>query len=496
MNNGYLRKGAVGAIAAVVVTMAAWRAPQASSYLSAATSPAPMTSSSPAPVPAAVASASYAPVVERVMPAVVTLRVEKRASMVPTDQQIPDDLFRRFFGDQMPQQRRGQRIPRGVERGLGSGVIVSQDGYILTNNHVVDSVDRVKVELPDNRTFTAKVVGTDPATDLAVVKIDAKNLPTLAMGDSDAVKVGDVVLAIGNPLGVGETVTSGIISAKGRQTPDGADGYQDFLQTDAAINHGNSGGALVNAGGQLIGINSQIMSMSDGNIGLGFAIPSNMAKHVMDQLIATGTVRRAKLGINVQRITPDLAASLGLASAQGALVSGVDAGSPAEKAGLKQGDVITSYNGKPVTDYNQLRNNVASTAPGTTVPLEVLRNGHTESLRATVGELSVKKDRAESSSERREGGKFGMTVEPLTPDIAEQIGVPRGTQGVVVDDVDPAGLAAESQLAQGDVIEKVDGRPVKTGEELKAALDRKDGKPSLLLVQRKDATIFLTLRAQ
>ncbi|HXT33768.1 MAG TPA: Do family serine endopeptidase, partial [Vicinamibacterales bacterium] len=371
MHNGYLRNGAVAAIAAGVVTMAAWRAPQASSYLAAAT-PAP-TAAGAAAAPA-VAGASYAPVVERVMPAVVTIRVEKRASMVPTDQQIPDDLLRRFFGEQMPQQRRGtpRGIPRGVERGLGSGVIVSQDGYILTNNHVVDGADTVKVELNDSRSFTAKVVGTDPATDLAVVKIDAKTLPTLEVGDSDAVKVGDAVLAVGNPLGVGETVTSGIISAKGRQTPDGNNGYQDFLQTDAAINHGNSGGALVNTAGQLIGINSQILSPNDGNIGLGFAIPSNMARHVMDQLISTGTVRRAKLGITVQLITADLASSLGLPSAHGALVSGVDAGSPGDKAGLKQGDVITSYNGKAVADNNQLRNAVASTAPGTTVPLEVL----------------------------------------------------------------------------------------------------------------------------
>src|SRR6185503_17353962 len=250
MSNGYFRKAGVAAIAAGVVTMAAWGAPQASSILSA--SPTPTVATVATAVPPAVAGASYAPVLDRVMPAVVTLRVQTRAAMVPTDQQIPEEL-RRFFGGQLP---RGQRQPRGVQRGLGSGVIASQDGYILTNNHVVDGVDTVKVELPDNRTFTAKVIGTDPATDLAVVKIEAKNLPTLVFGDSDAVKVGDVALAIGNPLNVGQTVTSGIISAKGRQTPDGGDGYQDFLQTDAAINHGNSGGALVNAGGELIGINS------------------------------------------------------------------------------------------------------------------------------------------------------------------------------------------------------------------------------------------------
>ena len=255
----------------------------------------------------------------------------------------------------------------------------------------MDGADTVKVELPDKRTFIAKVIGTDPATDLAVVKIDAKNLPILAFGDSDAVKVGDVVLAIGNPLGIGETVTSGIISAKGRQTPDGSDSYQDFLQTDAAINHGNSGGALVNAAGDLIGIPSQMLSPSDGNIGLGFAIPSNMSKHVMDQLISSGTVRRAKLGVTVQRITSDLAASLGLPSVKGALVSGVEDGSAAARAGVKQGDVITHYNGKAVADNNQLRNAVASTTPGTSVPVAILRDGKSETLQATVGELAARK---------------------------------------------------------------------------------------------------------
>ena len=477
MLNGYFRKAAVAGIAAGVVTMAAWKAPDASSYLRAAE---PAAASTPAPVPAAVAAVSYAPVVERVMPAVVTIRVEKRASMVPTaGQQIPEEL-RRFFGDQLPS--RGQRAPR-VQRGLGSGVIVSQEGYILTNNHVVEGSDTVAVELPDRRSFSAKVVGTDPATDLAVVKIDARNLPTLEFGDSDAVKVGDVALAVGNPLNVGQTVTSGIISAKGRQTPDGSDGYQDFLQTDAAINHGNSGGALVNAGGQLIGIPSQILTPTDGNIGLGFAIPSNMAKYVMDQLIASGSVRRAKLGVTIQQITPDLASSLGLPNTRGALVSGVEDGSPAARAGVRQGDVITSYNGRSVDDNNQLRNSVASTKPGASVSLQVLRNGRTETLQATVGELESKRERVAPPSEQRGEGRFGMTIES-------------GEAGVAVVDVDPSGIAAESGLRQGDVIEKVDGRGVKTATELKSALDRTDGKPSLLLVKREGSSFFVTLRAK
>jgi serine protease Do len=495
MRTQLFRNGSLAAIALATVTVAAWKAPERTVSAAPAKAEAPIVSTT---APSVAPVASYAPVVERVMPAVVTIRVEKRASMVPTAGQMPDDdLFRRFFGQGMPgmpQIPRG-RMPRGVQRGLGSGVIVSQDGYILTNNHVVDSADEVKVELPDKRTFTAKVVGTDPASDLAVLKINASSLPTLTLGDSDAVKVGDVVLAVGNPLGVGETVTSGIISAKGRTTEVGDGSYQDFLQTDAPINHGNSGGALVNANGDLIGINSQILTPSDGNIGLGFAIPSNMARNVMDQLIKNGTVRRAKLGVTVQSITADLATSLGLPSAKGALVSDVEDGSPAARAGIAQGDVITEFNGRPVADSNQLRNDVSSTTPGSTVSLKLLRNGRTETVQAKLGELATKRQRSESSSENRGEGKFGMGVEPLTPELAEQAGVPRGTHGVLVTDVDPSGIAAESDIQEGDVIEKVDGKAVTSPAELKSALDRKDRKPSLVLVNRKGTEIFRTLRA-
>jgi Do/DeqQ family serine protease len=479
-----LRNGAVAAIAAAVVSMAAWMAPQASSYLAAASSSAVVATAPAGVVPPAVSSASYAPVVERVMPAVVTIRVEKRASFTPTDQQMPDELFRQFFGGQAPQMR-GRRMPAPVERGLGSGVIVTRDGYILTNNHVVDSADKVRVDLPDHRTFSAKVIGTDPATDLAVVKIDAGNLPTLVVGDSDAVRVGDVVLAIGNPLNVGETVTSGIISAKGRTTPTGDDGYQDFLQTDAAINHGNSGGALVNAAGELVGINSQILSPSDGNIGLGFAIPSNMAKHVMDELVTNGSVRRAKMGVAIQPITPDMAQAMNLSGTKGALVSSVDSGSPADKAGLKQGDVITQFNGKDVTDNNQLRNTVANTLPGTRVPVTVLRDGHAEHFDVTLGTLAAAKTAARdrSTGERGSEGKFGMALQS-------------DDNGVVVAQLDPNGIAAESNLREGDVITRVDGKTVKTPAEVKAALDHDNGKPSLLVVQRDGQSLFLTLRAE
>src|SRR6266480_3703898 len=278
---------------------------------------------------------SYADIVSRVSPAVITIHSEMR---VRAPQQFPfmdDPMFRQFFGDRVPQQ-----MPEQHRIALGSGVIVSTDGYILTNHHVIDGAEQIKVDLNDDRTLDAKVVGTDPPSDLAVLKIDASNLPVLALGDSDNVRVGDVVLAIGNPLGIGQTVTMGIISAKGRATGLSDGSFEDFLQTDAAINRGNSGGALVNTNGELIGINSQILSPSGGSIGIGFAVPSNMARAVMDQLLKTGKVRRGMLGVTIQSVDADLASSMDLPVARGVIVTSVQPGSPAEKAGIKRGDVV------------------------------------------------------------------------------------------------------------------------------------------------------------
>ena len=359
---------------------------QAPHAIVAASSPSTSTStpSTPDPVP----GVSYAKIVNAVAPAVVTVRVEKRASLVPTQMpQVPDDpMFREFFGRRF-QEPRQQRVPRRA--GLGSGVITTADGYILTNNHVIDGADRVRVELTDKRTFDAKVVGTDPASDLAVLKVDAQGLHTLPIGDSNRVSVGDVVLAIGNPLGVGQTVTMGIISAKGRATGVGDGSYEDFLQTDAAINQGNSGGALISLGGELVGINSQILTPTGGNIGLGFAIPSNMARSVMDQLKTDGKVSRSKLGVTIQNVTADIAASLKLTDVSGALVSGVEPGSPAARAGLRQGDVIVSVDGEKLADNNALRNRIAGTRPGSKVAVEVLREGRRQTLYATLDAQSV-----------------------------------------------------------------------------------------------------------
>ena len=328
---------------------------------------------------------SYADVVSRVAPAVITIHSQLR---VRAPQQFPfmdDPFFRQFFGD------RGQLPQPPVEQhrnALGSGVIVSTDGYILTNHHVIDGADQIKVDLNDNRTLDAKVVGSDPPSDVALLKINASNLPVLSLGDSDRTRVGDVVLAIGNPLGIGQTVTMGIISAKGRQTGLSSGSFEDFLQTDAPINQGNSGGALVSTNSELVGINSQILSPSGGSIGIGFAIPSNMARTVMETLIKNGKVRRGQLGITVQKVTSDIASSLGMKEAKGVLVAQVQPGSPAELAGLKKGDIITAFNGTEVNDPNVFRNQVASRLPGTEVTLTIQRDGREQQVRATLGEFT------------------------------------------------------------------------------------------------------------
>jgi Do/DeqQ family serine protease len=486
-----LARAGLGAALAALIGVTGYSVGQTQSA-SATVAAAPVSTS--APVAASAVTTTYAPVVESAAPAVVTVRVDKRASMVPTQMPgFPDDpLFREFFGRRFDgPQRRG--TPR--QYGLGSGVIASADGYILTNNHVVEGAENVRVELTDRRSFEAKVVGTDPPTDLALLKIEATNLHPISFGDSSAVKVGDVVLAIGNPLNVGQTVTMGIVSAKGRATSRG-EAYEDFIQTDAPINEGNSGGALVSATGQLIGINSQILTPSGGNIGLGFAIPSNMARQVMDQLRTEGKVVRGRLGVNIQNITPDLAESLKLSNVSGALVSNVEAGSAAERAGLKQGDVIAGINGEKLADNNALRNRIASTRPGTKIAVDIIRDGKPMTLQATVDQLEARdplrasRDGARSSGE---GGGYGMTVEPLTADAARELGVKR-SEGVLVSDVDQDGAAASSGLRRNDVILQVNGQAVKTPSELKAALSKDTGRPALLLVAREGAQFFLTLK--
>jgi serine protease Do len=431
------------------------------------------------------APGSYAAIVDRVAPAVVTIRSQR--TVRTSAPQMPDNpLFREFFGDRLPRQ-----APERREGGMGSGVIVRADGYILTNHHVVDGAQQVDVELTDGRSLKAKVVGTDAPSDLAVLKVDAKNLQTLPLGDSDAVRVGDVVLAVGNPLGVGQTVTMGIVSAKGRSTGLGNGSFEDFIQTDAPINRGNSGGALVNTRGELIGINSQILSPSGGNIGIGFSIPAEMAKNVMTQLIDHGDVRRGRLGVTIQQITPELAQGLGLSSVHGALVSDVERGGPAANAGVQRGDVITALNGQPVKDSNVLRNEIAQLQPGTAAKLTVLRDGKEHQLTATLSELAAA-EKADNRGESREpSGRFGLSTEPLTAERARELGV-RATRGVIISGVEAGSRAAEAGLRPGDVIEQVDRKDVTSGEALRNALQT-GTQPALLLVHRGRSTIFLTL---
>jgi len=494
MNNSERFRGASSrvnillSLALVVVSFGACTAQSRVASLKAADPPAVSNSG------IAGVQTSYADLVSRVAPAVVTIRSTER---VRTAQQFPfmdDPTFREFFGDRIPQQQTPQRV-----QGVGSGVIVNSDGFILTNHHVVDGALEIKVELTDNRTFTAKLVGSDPPSDLAVLKIDAKDLPTLQLGDSDKVRVGDPVLAVGNPLGIGQTVTSGIVSAKGRQTGLSDGSFEDFLQTDAAINRGNSGGALVNTSGEVIGINSQILSPSGGNIGIGFAIPSNMAKAVMDQLLKTGKVRRGMLGVTIQGIDADLAASLNLPAARGAIVTSVTGGGPADQAGIKRGDVITAINNHNVADNNVARNEIAKLAPGSTATVTLVRNGREQNVQATLAELPDRQrpESDDDSSEQSASGgteRFGLTLQPLTSDAAQRYGLDADDQGLLVTRVDPSSNAASAGIRQGDLIQEVNKQPVKTFVDFSNALRQSGSRPALVLIKRRNNVIYVTLK--
>jgi len=422
--------------------------------------------------------ASYSDVVDKVARSVVRITADVRVEQT----QPP-------FPFQTPQQPQRQR-------GIGSGVIVNADGTILTNNHVVEGAEKIRIELTDKRTFTAKFVGTDKASDLAVLKIEGKDLPVAVLGNSDTVRVGDVVLAIGNPLGLGQTVTAGIISAKERATGLGDGSFEDFLQTDAPINQGNSGGALVNTNGEVIGINSQILSRSGGNIGIGFAIPSNMARSIMEQLIKNGRVSRGRLGAGIQPVTSEIAESLGMKEARGVLVNTVEAGSAADKAGIKRGDVIIALNGERVDDNNVLRNKIAATKPGTEVTLTIIRDGSEKEVKAILGEWSDNQqagNQRDSQGDGNTSGKLGIAVEPVTPEIAKQLNLPPTTQGLVVTEVDPDGPAAEAGLQEGDIIIEINRQPAKTTDDLQTGLDKAKGKSSLLLINRRGQTAYLTV---
>lgn len=387
-----------------------------------------------------------------------------------------DPFFRQFFGDQFGPG--GSREITRREKSLGSGVIVSPNGYILTANHVVAGASEILVKVSgDEKKYTAKIIGTDPSTDIAVLKIDASDLPAVTLGDSSQLEVGDVVLAIGNPFGVGQTVTMGIVSALGRSKfPFGGprDGklpmYRDFIQTDAAINPGNSGGALVDAEGRLIGINTMIISSTYGNEGIGFAIPINLARHVMDQLIQGGKVQRGYLGISLQDIDQGLAESFNLPNQNGALVGDVYPGTPAQKAGIEPGDVIVEFNGKKVTDTHSLQLMVTQMSPGSEASVKVIRNGSEKTLTVKLGQLPSEIAQSGQSQNNRSvkttpDALDGVTVSDLDVQARQQLDVPDGIHGALVTDVDPNSNSAQAGLQQGDIIVEINRHPVNNAEE-------------------------------
>jgi serine protease Do len=428
----------------------------------------------------------FAPVLDRDLPAVVSIT----SSRIVKAPQVPffnDPFFQQFFGGRMPQQQR--------ETGLGSGVIVSSDGYILTNNHVVDKATDVKVILQDKRQLPRKIVGTDPQTDIAVVKIAVTGLPTIPFADSAKLHVGDYAFAIGNPFGVGETATMGIVSATGRNGLSIED-YEDFIQTDAAINPGNSGGALLDAHGGLIGINTAILSRgSGGNQGIGFAIPINMAKYVMDEILKNGKVVRGYIGVGIQEVTPDLAKAFNVPAEKGALVGNVRPGSPGAKAGLQQGDVITELNGEPVSGPNNLRLKIATMTPGTNVHLKVDRGGQSRDVGITLGEAPAGKGMGSSPGAGAENTPMrGVEVQELTADIRQQLGLNPDTKGVVVTAVPEDSPAAESGLQRGDVIEQVNRQPVNSVSDYQRLVSQAGKQSLVLLVNRGGQTSFIVVQ--
>ncbi len=439
---------------------------------------------------------SFAPIVKKVAPGVVKVEVTTKSRQVsmPEGFDLNNPLWRRFFGDQFGNGMPNRQFNTPREHGLGSGVIVTKDGYIITNNHVVDGAESVKVTLHDGREFSAKVVGRDPKSDVAIIHIDAKDLPTVPMADSDKVEVGDVVLAVGHPFGVGQTVTTGIVSATGRGNL-GIEDYEDFIQTDAAINPGNSGGALVDAEGRLIGINTAIYSRTGGNQGIGFAIHSDLAHNVMDSLIKDGRVTRGYLGVLPQDVTPALAQQFNLKDTTGALIGDVVPKGPAAAAGFKEGDVVLEFNGKKISDARHLRLAVGGTAPGSAVPVKILREGSHKTLQVTVQEVPGTEHLAKSDTPASSdnGTLNGVTVGDLDQQTRQQMRIPESVKGVVITEVDPNSPAAEAGLKQGDVIQEINRHTVTTSDEAVRLTEHPKDKISLLRIWSNGVSHFIVV---
>lgn len=449
-----------------------------------------------AAAPDASFAAGFWPVLQNVVPAVVNISSSRSVKSPEAGPQAP---FLPFFypGDEYSPRSGVPRHRR--EQSLGSGVIVSPTGTVITNNHVVEGATEIKVYLPDKREFKAKLVGTDPNTDVAVLKIDARDLPVVALGDSNGVHVGDFALAIGNPFGIGQTVTMGIVSATGRSGLD-IEQYEDFIQTDAAINPGNSGGALIDVRGRLIGINTAILAEGEGggNQGVGFAVPVNMVRAVMDQIQKNGKVVRGWLGVGIQEVSQAMAQAFGMKKAEGVVLTEVDPSGPAAKSGLAVGDIITQLDGQPIIDGNRFRLKVASLPPGTAAKLRVIRNGNERILPVTLGELPTKPEKAAEVMEptAAPAGKLGIAVDQLTADLAHRLGLPPATKGVVVLDVDPDGPAADAGLRRGDIIQEVNRKPVTSVAELQKALSEAGNRALLLRVNRRGSNIFVPIEPQ
>jgi serine protease Do len=438
---------------------------------------------------------TFVEISEKASPAVVTVFTDKvlkyNQAQNPFFFNSPfDEFFGDFFGRQQQPRQQAPQEGEYHQRGMGSGVIISKDGYILTNNHVIQSADTIQVRMDGKKTYPAKIIGTDPKTDIALLKIDAKNLPTLKVGDSESLRVGEWVLAIGSPLSenLDHTVTAGIVSAKGRSNLGLAD-YEDFIQTDAAINPGNSGGALVNINGELVGINAAIVSQSGGFQGIGFAVPINMAKQVMESLLKHGTVVRGYLGVYIQDIDETMAKAMDLPEASGALVSDVEKDGPGEKAGLKQGDVITAINGDNISSSTELRNIIASIAPKTKIELTVLRDGKVMKLDARLEKL--KSDDMLTTSEQRIEKKLGFDVVTLNKDLADRYNIDHSLNGVVITAV-RSNEAYRAGLQEGDLIVSVNRQDVKDVDDFsKAVADLDKGDAVMLRVVREDRAFFV-----
>jgi serine protease Do len=444
-------------------------------------------------------SAAFEYSADTIRPSVVAIQATKHVKPAtefhwsqpqnPRENEFPfpfgDRFFRHFFESPLPNQP-------FTQEGIGSGLIVRKDGYILTNNHVVEGADDLTVKLHDGRELSATVVGRDPATDVAIIKVKADDLPAAHLGDSDQLRVGEWVLAVGDPFGLNDTITSGIVSARGRENVHIAQ-YEDFIQTDAAINPGNSGGPLVDLDGRVIGINTAIASRNGGNMGVGFAIPINMVKSEMQTLMKGEHIKRGWLGVAIQELTPGLAKSFKYDSTKGALVSDVQSDSPAQKAGFKAGDIVTRYEDKPVTGPSVLRNEVAGTAPGTKADVTVFRSGREKDLTVKVGEL--KEEATAAATGHEESTALGLTVENLSPQTAQELDYSSDQTGVLVTAVEPGSLAADAGIQPNDLIVSVLDKPVENVAQFRAALGRHDLKEGVrLTVQSGTMKRYVFLR--